>query len=117
MLSGALNSVARLGVAVSVADGAALPNGEEGASTDDDGGGGSGKDDSDDDDDDHAGASVVESIHGVDHVRTEIMINFLHVWSLVVSIPHIVVSYRVFSCVRQNRYKIPIFATPFHPPL
>jgi hypothetical protein len=45
------------------------------------------------------------------------MINFLHVWSLVVSIPHIVVSYRVFSCVRQNRYKIPIFATPFHPPL
>jgi hypothetical protein len=67
---------------------------------------GSGKDDGDNDDNDHAGASVVGSIRGVDHGRTfggrrkEIMNNFLHVRSLVVSIPHIVASDRVFSCVR-----------------
>jgi hypothetical protein len=91
------------------------PNGEEGTSTDDSGSGGddgggssSGKDDGDDDNSDHAGASVVGSICGVDHGRTfggcrkEIMNNFLHVGSLVVSIPHIIASDRVFSRVRQN---------------
>ena len=84
---------------------------------------GSGKDNGDDDDDDdHAGASVVGSISGVDHGRTfggrreEIMNNFLHVWSLVVSIPHILASDRVFSRVRRNQYEIPVFRPPIPPP-
>jgi hypothetical protein len=69
---------------------------------------GSGKDDSDDNDNNHAGTSVVGSIRSVDHggtfggCREEIMNNFLHVWSLVLPIPHIVASDHVFSCVRQN---------------
>jgi hypothetical protein len=96
--------------AVLVAEGAAPPNGEEGVSTDDNGsggkdncgGGGSGKDKGDDNNNNHTGASIVEGICGVDHGRTEIMNNFLHVWSLVVSIPHIVVSDRVFSRVQRN---------------
>jgi hypothetical protein len=129
VLSGALDVAAHLAVAVSVADRAAPPNGEEGASMDDggsggkdDGGGGSGKEDGDDKDDDHAGASVVGSICGVDHGRTfggrceEIMNNFLHVWSLVVSIPHILASDRVFSRVRRNRYEITVFRPPIPPP-
>ncbi len=115
MLLGELDAAARLAAAVLVADGAALPNGEEGASTDDDGSGGkdngggsSGKDDGDDNYDDHVGASVIGSIRGVAHGRmfgghrNEIMNNFLHVWSLVMSIPHIVASDRIFSCVQQN---------------
>jgi hypothetical protein len=122
VLSGALDAAARLAAAVSVADGAVPPNGKEGTSTDDDGGGGSGKDDGDNDDDDHAGASVVGSICGVDHGRTEIMNNFLvnnflHVWSLVVSIPHIVASDGVFSHARRNRYEILVFRPPVPPPL
>jgi hypothetical protein len=113
VLSGALDVAA--GLAAAVADGAAPPNWEEGASTDDNssggkdnGSGGSGKDDSDKDDDNHAGASIIGSICSVDHSRTfgrrreEIMNNFLHVWSLVMSIPHIVASDHVFSCVRHN---------------
>jgi hypothetical protein len=107
VLLGALDMAARLAAAVLVADRAVPPNGEEGASTDDDGSGDSGKDDSDDDDDDHAGTSVIGSIHGVDHGRTEIMNNFLmnnflHVGSLVMSIPHIVASDGVFSRVQRN---------------
>jgi hypothetical protein len=83
----------------------------------------SGKNDGDDDNDNHAGASVVGSICGVDHGRTfggrrkEIMNNFLHVRSLVMSIPHIVASDHVFSRVQRNRYEIPIFRPPVPPPL
>ncbi len=115
MLSGALDVAACLVVAVLVADGAVPPNGEEGALTDDNGSGGkdngssgSGKDDGDDDNNNHAGASVVKSICGVDHGskfggrRKEIMSNFFYVWSLVVSIPHVVASDCVFSCVQKN---------------
>ncbi len=60
---------------------------DDGSGGKDDSGSGSGKDDDDNDDDDHAGASVVGSIHGVDHGRTfgghceEIMNNF-YVFSL-----------------------------------
>jgi hypothetical protein len=113
VLLGPLDAAARLAADILVADGAAPPNGEEGTSMDDDssggkdnGSGGSGKDDSDGNDDNHAGASVVGSIRGVDHGRTfggrceEITNNFLHVWSLVMSIPHIVASDRVFSHVQ-----------------
>ncbi len=114
VLSGALDVAARLAVAILVVDRAALPNGEEGASTDDDGsggkdnGGGSGKDDGDNNNNNHVGASVIGSICTVDQGRTfggrreEIMNNFLHVQSLVVSIPHIIVSDLVFSCEQQN---------------
>jgi hypothetical protein len=107
VLSGALDAATRLAAAVLVADGAAPPNGEEGMSTDHNGSGGSGKDGGDNNNEDHAGASVVGSICGVDHSRTEIMNhflmnNFLHVWSLVMLIPHIVASDGVFSCVQQN---------------
>jgi hypothetical protein len=129
MLLGALDAAAHLVVAISVADGAAPLNGEEGALMDDNGsggkdndGGGSGKDDGDDDNDDHVGASVVGSIRGVDHGtmfggrRKEIMNNFLHVRSLVLSIPHIIATDRVFSCVRRHRYKIPVFRPPVLPP-
>jgi hypothetical protein len=69
---------------------------------------GSGKDNGDDNNDNHAGASIVGSICGVDHGRTfgerhkEIMNNFLHVQSLVVTIPNILASDWVFSCVQQN---------------
>ncbi len=83
---------------------------------------GSSKNDGDNDDDNHAGASIVGSIRGLDHGRTfggrckEIMNNFLDVLSLVMSIPHIVASDRIFSRVQQNQYKIPVFRPPVPPP-
>jgi hypothetical protein len=124
VLSGTLDAAARLAVAVLVADRVALPNGEEGALTYDNGGGGggSGKDDGDNDDDNHAGASVVGSIRGVDHGRAEIMNNFLmnnflHVWLLVVSLPHIVASDGVFSMCDEIDSRSPSSARLFYPPL